>query len=254
MLQSSSHLDNYSAFRNKNRNFSSRDILPSTIDLRYDTFPVRNQKSIGCCASISICATIQFLLRTKYNQKCNTLSPSFVYYNIRQLLRPKPHTDSGATIEEAIEAVQKYGVCKEKYWPWTQRQLIEEPNLIAYRKANQFIQISKYTHLFHNLNTLRSILSKGYVINAGIHIYESFHSEKTLRTGIISYPNQYFEKYKGAHAILLVGYQDKMSRFIFQNSWGAGVGENGFFYIPYDYILNANLCCELILISQLEFM
>jgi len=43
---------------------------------------------------------------------------------------------------------------------------------------------------------------------------------------------------KGGHVILLVGYDSQTRKFIFQNSWGANWGTNGYGTIPEDYIIN----------------
>ena len=49
------------------------------------------------------------------------------------------------------------------------------------------------------------------------------------------------EELLGGHAILVVGYDDSIQRFICQNSWGISWGDKGFFYMPYSYFSNANL-------------
>jgi C1A family cysteine protease len=38
----------------------------------------------------------------------------------------------------------------------------------------------------------------------------------------------------GGHAVLVVGYRD--DNFIVQNSWGSDWGEDGFAYLPNDYV------------------
>ena len=58
-------------------------------------------------------------------------------------------------------------------------------------------------------------------------VYEDFMHYKS---GIYSYITG---KKLGAHAVLLVGYNDAENYFIVKNSWGTGWGENGFFRIAY---------------------
>jgi len=40
--------------------------------------------------------------------------------------------------------------------------------------------------------------------------------------------------------------------FIMQNSWGTAWGKRGYASIPYAYILDANLCTDVWLISQVS--
>ena len=49
------------------------------------------------------------------------------------------------------------------------------------------------------------------------------------------------EQVMGGHAVLAVGYDDKQGRFIIRNSWSAQWGMQGYFTMPYDYLLNENL-------------
>ena len=42
---------------------------------------------------------------------------------------------------------------------------------------------------------------------------------------------------EGVHAVTIVGYDNKKSRFIVQNSWGySGINNTGYYYLPYDSI------------------
>ena len=40
----------------------------------------------------------------------------------------------------------------------------------------------------------------------------------------------------GGHAVMAVGYNDAQQEFIFRNSWGADLGDHGYFYLPYSYV------------------
>lgn len=44
----------------------------------------------------------------------------------------------------------------------------------------------------------------------------------------------------GWHAMLCVGYSDKDRMFIVRNSWGAAWGDQGYCYIPYDYVMHSD--------------
>jgi C1A family cysteine protease len=65
---------------------------------------------------------------------------------------------------------------------------------------------------------------------AGMHVYNDFYS---YRSGIYSYASG---SYVGAHAVLVVGFDDVQRAFIVKNSWGSGWGEAGYFLISYDEV------------------
>lgn len=52
---------------------------------------------------------------------------------------------------------------------------------------------------------------------------------------------KHYERPIGAHALTLVGYDDKTEQFKFANSWGPHWGDKGFGYLPYDYVANNNV-------------
>ena len=44
------------------------------------------------------------------------------------------------------------------------------------------------------------------------------------------------DKLIGGHAVVLVGFKENEKVFVVRNSWGKGWGDNGYFYMPYDFI------------------
>src|SRR5437764_1948158 len=45
--------------------------------------------------------------------------------------------DSGSTLEQAIEAMSRYGICKEKYWPFDPDRLARKPSSKAFGDAEK---------------------------------------------------------------------------------------------------------------------
>ena len=58
--------------------------------------------------------------------------------------------------------------------------------------------------------------------------------------------------YWGGHAVLAVGYDDEQRRFIVRNSWGTGWGMQGYFTMPYVYLLDDNLADDFWTIRLVE--
>ena len=93
---------------------------------------------------------------------------------------------------------------------------------------------------------LRSWLIKKEPIAIGIAIYSNFMNSKT---GMIGIPKQ-TDDFMGGHAVIICGFDDKNKRFILRNSWGVYWGDKGYFYLPYDYISNKELCGDLWIITR----
>jgi C1A family cysteine protease len=65
---------------------------------------------------------------------------------------------------------------------------------------------------------------------ASFFVYNDFFY---YRSGVYSYTSG---SYAGAHAVLIVGYDDTNQAFIVKNSWGTGWGEAGYFMIAYSEV------------------
>ena len=91
-----------------------------------------------------------------------------------------------------------------------------------------------------NLDQLKANLINGYPVAFGFVVYESFESEEVAKTGFVPMP-QPNEKVLGGHAVAMVGFDDTKKLFIVRNSWGNTWGDKGYFYMPYDYVLNKEL-------------
>jgi len=211
--------------------------LPSKVDLRKQCPPVYDQGQLGSCTANAIAGAIEF---DQIKQKLKVFMPSrlFIYYNER-VMEHTVNSDSGAMIRDGIKSVNKIGACSETLWPYDINQFTIKPSKAAYDDAAKHTAVS-YQRLVPNLNQLKGCLADGFPFVFGFSVYDGFESQEVSKTGELNLPTPK-EQLLGGHAVLAVGYDDKINRFIVRNSWGSKWGKKGYFTMPYSYITNTNL-------------
>ena len=85
----------------------------------------------------------------------------------------------------------------------------------------------------------------------GFSVYESFESRAVAKTGEVPLPGP-GEALLGGHAVVAVGYDDPRQRFIVRNSWGTSWGMDGYFTMPYEYLLDGGLSDDFWTIKLVE--
>ena len=211
--------------------------LPEKSDLRPECPPVYDQGQLGSCTANAIGAAFEFGLM-KQNAPSFIPSRLFIYYNER-VIEHSVNNDSGAMIRDGMKTVNKEGVCPEKDWPYILSKFAQKPVNICYTKALKHQALS-YHRVPRTLDQIRGCLAEGYPIVFGFTVYESFESASVVRTGLVDMPVP-GEQVIGGHAVLAVGYDESIRRFIVRNSWSDQWGIKGYFTMPYEYLVNENL-------------
>jgi C1A family cysteine protease len=236
---------------------------PPLVDLRPAMPPVYNQGALGSCTSNAVAAAVQFL-RKKDNQPPDFMpSRLFIYYNGR-VTEKSVATDSGLSISDGIRAIEQFGVCPETEWPYDSAPANDKGEFpsgsraVAKPRQEQFK--SAYTHRAidaHSiasmgaarLSDLKACLADGFPFVFGFRIYQSFFDASGQPLAKVGIPPT-VDLPVGAHAVLAVGYDDASRVFICRNSWGMKdpkgnpVQDKGYFYMPYDYLLNDDLSAD----------
>ena len=212
------------------------------IDHRKTCPDVYAQGDIGSCASGALCCIFYHnLVEFGYS---NVFYPSrlFVYYNIR-LMKHTVNTDNGGSIRDALKALFAYGACPEQMWDYKIENFAVAPPLEAYDYGRLNRSII-YARVRQNIIHLQQCLLDGYLFAFGMSVYSNFESEETESTGIVKMPEE-TDVYKGGHAVCAVGFDDDKKVFIVRNSWGDKWGDHGYFYLPYEYIINPELVYDI---------
>mmetsp|Transcript_20637 Transcript_20637/g.33703 ORF Transcript_20637/g.33703 Transcript_20637/m.33703 type:complete len:508 (-) Transcript_20637:494-2017(-) len=215
--------------------------LPGTVDLRRLMTPVEKQGDIGSCTANAVAGAYEYLCNLRAREtgdEAGDISRLFIYYVARKwdlMCEGRGHhrvKDSGSTIEGAINALVKKGACLEETYPYDPDSCNDTPHSEAFDEAVNY-KISKCWNIRTDANEFKHVLSKGYPIIFGCKVTKTTFTHER----IISAPNP-SEEITGGHAMLIVGYFESDKMFIVRNSWGEGWGNNGYCYMPYDYIAN----------------
>lgn len=234
------HYHNFSIVQNHSaiKHVDMRDICP----------PIYDQGALGSCTANAIGAAFDFDM---IKQKKSLLTPSrlFIYYNERAI-EGTVNKDSGAEMRDGIKSLVINGVCPETMWPYDITKFTDKPTEDCYNSAISHKAIT-YKRVNQTLDQMKQCLINGFPFVFGFMVFESFESASVATTGIMPMPQEH-EQILGGHAIMAVGFDDTKKVFICRNSWGTSWGDDGYFYMPYDFILNSEWCDDFWTIRKVE--
>ena len=214
--------------------------LPPKVDLRPQCPEVYDQGKLGSCSANAIGAALEFD-QMRQKETASTPSRLFIYYNER-VMEGTVDSDSGAQIRDGVKSVNQQGAPPETGWQYDIAKFRDKPPKNAYDEAAKHPS-TLYQRLTQTLDQLKGCLASGFPFVFGFVVYESFESKEVASTGEGQLPTA-GEKQMGGHAVLAVGYDEDQQRFIVRNSWGPKWGMQGYFTLPYPYVLQATLSSD----------
>jgi C1A family cysteine protease len=216
--------------------------VPDTVDMQPNMPGVYNQGAAGSCTGNGIAGAIEYRRR---RQKLYDFVPSrlFIYWNER-VTEGTTSSDAGAQIRDGIKSVVSQGVCPEdgagpSVWPYNLDNLYTEPPQTCYDEAKKDLVKSYSSITKPTIDQLKSVLFHDYPIVFGFMVYEGF--ENIGPDGICPLPHT-IDVPLGGHCVIICGYDHPKRLFKCRNSYGKDWGLNGYFWMPYDYITNSDLC------------
>lgn len=228
--------------------------LPTSVDLRPGCPAVYDQGQLGSCTANAIAAAFEF---DQIKEKVpHVWRPSrlFIYYNERSI-EGDVSQDAGAQIRDGIKSVNTQGVCSEDLWTYDDgpTKFAQQPPADCYKEGLTHLA-SQYSAVAQDINQIKGCVASGYPMVLGFTVYTAFESQAVATSGILTMPAS-TEQVLGGHAVLCVGYDDNMKitnpdgsvstgAILIRNSWGPSWGQKGYFWMPFDYIVNANLASD----------
>jgi C1A family cysteine protease len=226
--------------------------LPGAVDLRRWCSPIEDQLTLGSCTAHAAVGLVEYFEIKAHNKHIDG-SRLFVYKVTRNLM--KASGDTGAWLRNVMGALCLCGVPDEKYWPYDVTAFDNEPPAFVYSVSDDFKALKYFCHDPQSaglcgenvLASVKKYLAAGIPSMFGFWGFASF--EDTDVKGGIPYPCP-DEQAEWGHAIMAAGYDDgKIIRntksnaettgaLLIRNSWGTEWGDNGYGWLPYDYVLN----------------
>lgn len=187
------------------------------------TIPVKNQQSIGSCASHAACMLYEHEIYKK-NKVYLEMSELYHYYIARKHINNTYPKDKGMTIIDSLKTGYKHGMCPEKLSPYKIKNYNKPFNENNYiQKSFSQLMKKKYPIKIYyrliNIEDIKQCLSENKLVICGLKIdYNFLRGSYTWKPG---------GSYKGGHAVVIYGYSEDY--FYFRNSWGKRYGSNGNF-------------------------
>ena len=255
-------------------------VIPDHIDLRPNAPPVRDQGNIGSCVPHGTTAVHKYLqiagspidppqpepvkppcfgIPTKLWRGAKKrfgvspftdLSPLFLYYEGRKYEGSFP-ADAGMFPRDAFKIMAKgdsgIGCAREEDWQYDTARFNEEPPQAAYDHAADY-RFGKYWRL-NDLDEELDALAAKLAITIGFAVYDSFEQQQNMTTGRMPMPKK-TESIRGYHLVSGFGYHKDPTwegggYLIIQNSWSVRVHDNGYFYMPFAYVIEKGFVTDL---------
>ena len=198
---------------------------------------IRDAGPEGSVVGQALATAMEMQIKRTLHQDVS-ISARFIY-NSTRLAEGTPDSDSGAEIKDAIGVAAKQGAVEASVWPYKPGDFAAKPPAAVANAARWQI---KDARPLVGLDEIKQALVTDGPVVAGIKVYREGLSLQTAKNGVIPLP-QKGSKIIGGHAIVLVAYDDRRKLFKFANDWGKDWGDQGYGYLPEEYLQKHSSDC-----------
>jgi C1A family cysteine protease len=224
--------------------------LPSAVDLRKWCARIEDQGNLGSCTAQAVVGAVEYFENKAFGKYIDA-SRLFLYKVTRTLMHLTG--DTGAYLRTTMGGLVLFGVPPEEYWQYEVAAFDVEPSAFCYAYAQNYQAISYYRLDAYGTPTdalllqIKANLAGKLPAVFGFTVYNSYHQGD--KSGKIPYPAP-MDYVVGGHAVVAVGYDDAMKikntspggketkgALLIRNSWGEDWGDQGYGWLPYEYVL-----------------
>jgi C1A family cysteine protease len=217
------------------RDFSAFRILapipiPPAIDLEAFCGPVKDQGQEGSCTAHAGTENLEYIFR-KFKAQEPIFSPQFLYYCERDKDGTLSQGDCGSYGRTAVQVMQKFGCCLLSSDLYDPSHMNDAPTDAQWAEARLYL--AGAYHALSTVDEMKHCIASGYPFLIGFDVYENFETD-IGPSGVMPSPHG---SILGGHEVLVIGYDDSTGYFKVRNSWSAGWGDHGNFYMSYNDVL-----------------
>lgn len=203
---------------------------PPSVDLSLNFPAPGDQGRQGSCVGWATAYALKsFHEKIEIGWALNTadhlFSPAFVYNQING------GRDQGAYIFHALDLAVNKGIATLRQMPYSDTDHLTQPSAEAFAEAAMFKSAEWYR--INDTSQIKAALVNRNPVVAGITVYQQLMD---LQGNDSVYNTRSGQDY-GGHAVTIVGYDDNRYGGAFKviNSWSRNWGDDGYFWMPYNF-------------------
>jgi C1A family cysteine protease len=211
--------------------------LPDEVDWREYCGPVEDEGDLPT-STVHACVAMVQQFERRASGRLLRLSRLFLHWT--GSLAAGVASGGRQSFRSAFKAINRCGLPGEELWPYAGDVYGREPSVSAFGMAHRFRGL-RYVRLGSvdgnsTLQELRTFLAAGFTFVLGFPVCSGIADDAW-----IPFPTS-IDTVMGGHAVSVVGYNDRLrirsnrGALLFRNCWGPHWGDQGFGWLPYQYV------------------
>jgi len=216
----------------------SGDEMPNSVDLSENMPPVGNQGIQNSCTAWALAYAVK-----SYQEKVEervpfysgstvdnnrVFSPAYLYNQMNN------GRDGGSSLIFSMNLLSEQGCVPLSEMPYNSSDYLTLPSAETKTKAKQY-RIDYWRQVnFQDPKEVKAQINAGYPVVIGTKIDKGLEEIGNSAENPCIWKQYTGSEFNG-HAMVVVGFDDHLKAFKIMNSWGSQWGNDGFFWISYDF-------------------